>query len=209
MKHYSKWDIESWQLTGRRSSYKYISRSKHWRCYRPITIERYLWTRPPSKIGSPLTIYARSIFFFISLRHFSLFCTLSSSLSLLLSPLSAYVFMGWLICCRRYRIDGSMLVFPLFPNPLPPLLNRSIFCPGSSEFWLRVVKQMFGENARTRASFAREAQNLLIPTFHELVVCCCFIAERDSGASIFNDRNNWISNQGSNGNINFCKWKLF
>lgn len=154
MKHYSKRDIESWQLTGRRSSYKYISRLKH-----PV-----IGQLPSNSIFMDKTtvqnrifsdnlrvIYFFFIYIYISLCHFSLFFILSWSLSLPLSPLSAHAFTGVVDLLPQIQDRWIHARFSTFPESLSPLLNRSTFCPESSEFWLRVVKQMFGESARTRA----------------------------------------------------------
>lgn len=126
---------------------------------------------------------------------------------------------GWLICCRRYRTDGSTARFSTFLespplSPFLPTVVKSRYLLSGIE-WILVARSKNKCLARARGhrrvkpGFARDARNLLIPTFHVLVVCCCSIAGRDSRASIFNGRNNWISNKGSNGNVNFCKWKLF
>lgn len=123
---------------------------------------------------------------------------------------------GWFVAADTEPMDPP-LVFPLFSNPLSPFLPtvvKSRYLLSGIE-WILVARSKNKCLARARGhrrvkpGFARDARNLLIPTFHVLVVCCCSIAGRDSRASIFNGRNNWISNKGSNGNVNFCKWKLF
>lgn len=149
--YYSKRDIESWQLTGCRSSYKYISRSMD-----PVigqlpsnSIFMEQDHRPKSDL---LWQSTRDLFFiyiyiylFVTFPSFSCFPGLYLFLYLHHPPMLSR---GCLICCRRYRTDGSFFHFSRIPSPL---LNRSTFCPESSEFWLRVVKQMFGESARTWA----------------------------------------------------------
>lgn len=124
MKHYSKRDIESWQLTGRRFSYKYISRLKH-----PV-----IGQLPSNSIFMDKTTVQNRIFsdnlrviyfffFYIYIYLFVTFLSFSSFPGLYLFLYLHYPPMlsrGWLICCRRYRTDGSTLVFPLFPNPSPP-----------------------------------------------------------------------------------------
>lgn len=138
MKHYSKWDIESWQLTGRRSSYKYISRSKHWRCYRPITIERYLWTRPPSKIGSPLTIYARSIFFFyISSSFFPLLHPFLVSISSSISTIRL-CFHGVVDLLPQIQDRWIHARFSTF-SELPPPVVKSLYLLSRIE-WILVAR---------------------------------------------------------------------
>lgn len=144
------------------------------------------------------------IYLFVTFLSFSCFPGLYLFLYLHHPPMLSR---GCLICCRRYRTDGSFFHFSRIPSPL---LNRSTFCPESSEFWLHVVKQMWARGHERVTGFctgSAESADTYFPCV--LVVCCCSIAGRDSRVSIFNGRNNWISNQGSDGNVNFCKWKLF
>lgn len=135
--YYSKRDIESWQLTGCRSSYKYISRSMD-----PVigqlpsnSIFMEQDHRPKSDLLWQSTRDLFFIYIYISLRHFSLFFMLSWSLSLPLSPPSAHAFTGVLDLLPQ--IQDRWFVFPLFPNPLPVV--KSLYLLSGIE-WILVAR---------------------------------------------------------------------
>lgn len=135
--YYSKRDIESWQLTGCRSSYKYISRS----------MDPVIGQLPSNSIFMEQDHHPKSdllwqstrdlffIYIYISLRHFSLFFMLSWSLSLPLSPPSAHAFTGVLDLLPQ--IQDRWFVFPLFPNPLPVV--KSLYLLSGIE-WILVAR---------------------------------------------------------------------